>query len=483
MANKFHKDMVDADNHVIHFVEYANTAARTGATGLVAADIGKVAKQTNDNTYWILTATTPTWTEITSTAAGGGIHPIADNTPIVKGSGDGTKEFRIEVDGFTTGVTRVMTPPDANFSPDDASASRPPNAHTHTESEITDLDHTDTDAIHDNISGEISAVAEKVSPGNSDKILIEDDSDGDNKKHIQIQNLPVHIHELGGGAHIADTLAALNALITDANLDDEGDSRPPDAHTHTESEITDLVHNDDFNVKVSADDTTTGFLDDKVLAGDNILTSQDTPAGNEKLKIEWTAIDLLRSLFSDDFFGNDVDLDIWNVTIVGGGGVAISNNDIGGVVEISTGNVSADSGQLDLGKTQFKANKSGVVDFDNILTSITDVKVQCGFLQDSNNWARFEYDSASSANWQAVTKKSGMSNTIDTGIAADTSDHTFRVELNSATEVKYYIDDSLVATSTSNVPTSSLFLFFFIENSAAANKVFKMDWVLAKSDR
>lgn len=48
-------------------------------------------------------------------ASGG--NPFIDSTAIIKGSSDATKLFRIEVDGFTSGQTRVMTPPDADFSP------------------------------------------------------------------------------------------------------------------------------------------------------------------------------------------------------------------------------------------------------------------------------------------------------------------------------------------------------------------------------
>jgi hypothetical protein len=40
---------------------YATAAARTGATGFVAGDIGKIAYQTDDGTYWRLMAVTPTW--------------------------------------------------------------------------------------------------------------------------------------------------------------------------------------------------------------------------------------------------------------------------------------------------------------------------------------------------------------------------------------------------------------------------------------
>jgi hypothetical protein len=42
----------------------------------------------------------------------GSALPTADTTAVVKGSADATKLLRFEVDGFTTGVTRVLTPPD-----------------------------------------------------------------------------------------------------------------------------------------------------------------------------------------------------------------------------------------------------------------------------------------------------------------------------------------------------------------------------------
>lgn len=41
--------------------------------------------------------------------------PFVDTTSIVKGSSDSTKQMRIEVDGLTTGTTRVMTMPDEDI--------------------------------------------------------------------------------------------------------------------------------------------------------------------------------------------------------------------------------------------------------------------------------------------------------------------------------------------------------------------------------
>jgi hypothetical protein len=60
----------------------------------------------------VLTKDTATGNAIWKAAAGGASLPVVDTTAIVKGSADDTKLLRFEVDGFTSGVTRVLTPPD-----------------------------------------------------------------------------------------------------------------------------------------------------------------------------------------------------------------------------------------------------------------------------------------------------------------------------------------------------------------------------------
>jgi hypothetical protein len=48
-------------NHILENWVYASAAARTGATGFLAGDVGKIAYQSDLGQYWRLTATTPTW--------------------------------------------------------------------------------------------------------------------------------------------------------------------------------------------------------------------------------------------------------------------------------------------------------------------------------------------------------------------------------------------------------------------------------------
>jgi hypothetical protein len=51
-------------NHRIENWVYPDAATRTGATGFVAADVGKVAYQSDTGAYYRLTATSPTWQQI-----------------------------------------------------------------------------------------------------------------------------------------------------------------------------------------------------------------------------------------------------------------------------------------------------------------------------------------------------------------------------------------------------------------------------------
>lgn len=62
-----------------------------------------------------------------SPTSGGDVFPISDSTSIVKGSVDGTKQVRMEVDGLTTGLTRIITVPDKDITLDDIGDSRPPS--------------------------------------------------------------------------------------------------------------------------------------------------------------------------------------------------------------------------------------------------------------------------------------------------------------------------------------------------------------------
>lgn len=63
MGEGRHSRQTVADGiHIVQAFEYADQTARDGAAGLTTADVGKAARQTDDDTFWLLTDDSPvTW--------------------------------------------------------------------------------------------------------------------------------------------------------------------------------------------------------------------------------------------------------------------------------------------------------------------------------------------------------------------------------------------------------------------------------------
>jgi hypothetical protein len=61
-------------NHIVENWSYTDTAEREADTGVAVADLGKVAHQVDNGSYWRLTAITPTWEFL----MGGGLHKVND---------------------------------------------------------------------------------------------------------------------------------------------------------------------------------------------------------------------------------------------------------------------------------------------------------------------------------------------------------------------------------------------------------------------
>lgn len=71
-----HRDLKLTDNHVVHAFEFADEATRLAAT-VTAADVGKVAFQLSDKTFWLLASVGPaSWTAMAG--GGGGSLPASE---------------------------------------------------------------------------------------------------------------------------------------------------------------------------------------------------------------------------------------------------------------------------------------------------------------------------------------------------------------------------------------------------------------------
>ena len=67
---------------------------------------------------------------------------------------------------------------------------------------------TDSDAIHDNVSSEISAITAKGTPVGADFLIIEDSEDSNNKKSITVADLPN-----GGGSEFPDDVFRVKGSV------------------------------------------------------------------------------------------------------------------------------------------------------------------------------------------------------------------------------------------------------------------------------
>lgn len=88
-----HGSVTDSTNlHRAHTWEYADAAARTGAVGLVAGDVGKLARQLNDNTLWMLTDESPlTWQQVGGAGVSGTF--TTEEGDVVETAATGTIDF------------------------------------------------------------------------------------------------------------------------------------------------------------------------------------------------------------------------------------------------------------------------------------------------------------------------------------------------------------------------------------------------------
>ena len=180
--------------HISHAYEYANAAARTGASGFVAGDVGKLAKQTDTLTWWVLVDTSPTWKELTPGSVSETITTLTESpTNVFTYTSEDSTVTEIDISNFET-TTELNTR-------DTDNRNRTNHTGTQTASTISDFDtevsnNTDVaSAIKDNVAGEINAITEKATPVSADLILIEDSADSNNKKKVQVGNLP----SSGGG--------------------------------------------------------------------------------------------------------------------------------------------------------------------------------------------------------------------------------------------------------------------------------------------
>lgn len=101
-------------NNAVEAAASASTA--TTQAGNASASASTASGHATTATTQAGIATTKAAEAAASAAMASGAAAFVDSNPVVKGSVDATKQMRFEVDGLTTGTTRVLTVPDADMT-------------------------------------------------------------------------------------------------------------------------------------------------------------------------------------------------------------------------------------------------------------------------------------------------------------------------------------------------------------------------------
>lgn len=193
-----------------------------------------------------------------------------------------------------------------------------------------------------------------------------------------------------------------------------------------------------------------------------------------------------RLLWFDDFHGDQIQ-DEWNEA--GTGSAAVIDTQTGGIIRLTTGAINGDAYNLNWNDIRsLLVLKKVTGEFRAKLNATVAEIVQFLLIFDGTNLIRFIYNAAVDANWHIETIDGGASTNQDSGIAADTDYHTFRIECFPTGEVHFYIDNTETTNSpiTTNIPDDAgdyLQPHIYIRTTEDIAKSVDIDYVYIRQER
>lgn len=158
-----------------------------------------------------------------------------------------------------------------------------------------------------------------------------------------------------------------------------------------------------------------------------------------------------------------------------------------GIVQVQTGIVSGNDCDLFM-TSAVRFDRTVMIDAWVKLSAITTETFRVGTMQfDSaasggTDSAIFTFDPAVNANIQCITRASSVSTTTTTGVAGATSWKKYTIWRESSTSVKFYINNTLVATHTTNIPSILMFLGVYLKTNAASARILQVDRIRLFAD-
>lgn len=325
--------------------------------------------------------------------------------------------------------------------------------HTHTEAEITDLDHDDTDAIHDNVAGEIALLTEKVTPVDADLILIEDSEASNAKKKVQLSNLPGG----GGGASAMDDLTDAD---TSTDAPQEGDLLTWDGTNWVP------YHSVGYDLHSDVQDFMRGY---RAAMGDPYYYGriyEDFGSGEPTV------------------FGSATDGGLGAGAVEARAGGAFANIPLG-IMETRAASASngakayistpqrsinlASMGSAEILIRAFVQLSTLSDESDGFWTEFGLMDVETEDVSTASEFIGFYGDDRDSGQWIARNETGSSVTTTLTGVTMATGSTYLLEILHSATETKFYINGTLEATHTTNLSTTDCLFHAGISKTAGEN--------------
>lgn len=222
-----------------------------------------------------------------------------------------------------------------------------------------------------------------------------------------------------------------------------------------------------------------------------LLISQ--PVSAQFGRVDRTFPDVKRTVYLyDDFVsGNTTGDNVvgalgWRRYAASGGSVAawsIPDSDVFGSANLTTSTTSGGNAAIYLNFSNI-GNGSGrsIIRFRMMLNSTSNVISRHGFGDAVGSGVSlvdgvyFYYDPGTSANWQIRTVSNSTQTSVTTSVAANTSWNWYRIEMTSS-RADFYINDSLVGSITTNIPSGNSRLFGIVNEAWTTDTVNKVVWI------
>lgn len=170
--------------------------------------------------------------------------------------------------------------------------------------------------------------------------------------------------------------------------------------------------------------------------------------------------------------------------LIGAGTVSASNNATGhvGVVTLASSAVQNTVGRIS--QSSQPVNMVELQEMEGIVmpnSGTATMSARFGALASSStagegsNGAYFSFAPGTSANWRCITKDGSGTTATTTTVAYATSTWYVLTIKFTPTKVEFYINDTLVATHTTNILATAVFTAFAIETNEAVDKTIDID--------